>query len=159
MIYFKLLKKQGFYRGVKGGYEAGIYGSRVCGDLMRANKKLYRKEIRKLKRQFKKEVKIIEEKYKGRKKAVFKDYVREKRRVEEVIRRKERIRLHPNYALLRQEKRMMLREIKKNYFGEINEVNDLIEQEVLKLSDDQELKNLISKQKRDVRAVDLSRSY
>ena len=152
-----LLKKQGFYRGVETGYEAGIYGSQVCGKYMRGLKRSHKSELKQLKKVFKKEVQLIKEKYKPWKDEINFQYALKRNEIRRKVRDLERG--NELYAFVKQKERLMKRAARKNFFNQMNEINDLINNEIRALNYKDRKDSLKKEQEKDIRAVDLSRAY
>ena len=53
----------------------------------------------------------------------------------------------------------MKRAARKNYFSQMNEINDLIENQIKALNYKDRKGSLKKEQRKDIRAVDLSRAY
>ena len=124
---------------------------------MRGLKRSHKSELKELKKIFKKEVQLIKEKYKPWKEEVSYQYALERNEIRRKVRGLERA--NELYAVVKQKERLMKRTAQKKFFNQMNEINDLIENEIRSLNFKDRKSSLKKEQRKDIRAVDLSRAY
>ncbi len=154
-----LLKKQGFKAGVETGYEAGMYGSRVCGKYVKSLKKEHKHDRKVLRELLKNEVDEIEDSFDDRKKAVFSEYVSRKREIERATRESLRMNSRGISHFIYRKEKARLREVTLSYFHQIEAINGLIDEKIDELAHQDRYKKLLADQKDELMPVDLSRAY